>query len=139
MTMPPEYAHASADFEKFLLAALDISGLATRNQAYTMTQGVFQAFRRRLDLESAIRFANVLPPVLRAIFVADWSPKEPIRPFTDRLAMTREAQALRADHNFSPDTCIGDVAAALRQTIDEDTFNRVVSSLPPGATEFWAT
>jgi len=67
MPMPSEYAHASADFENYLVAALETSGLSTRNQVYTMTQGVFQVFRRRLDLEAAIRFANVLPPVLRAL------------------------------------------------------------------------
>ncbi len=139
MPMPSEYAHASVDFEKFLVAALDTSGLTTRNQVYTMTQGVFQAFRRRLDLESAIRFANVLPPVLRAIFVADWNTKEPIVPFSDRASMTREAQALRVDHNFSPDTCIRDVALALRRSIDVDALNQVLSSLPEGAAEFWST
>lgn len=138
MTMPSEYAHASADFDRFLVAALDTSGLSTRNQVYTMTQAVFHVFRRRLDLESAIRFANVLPPVLRAIFVADWNTRDAIVPFTERAAMTREAQALRADHNFSPDTCIQDVASALRKCIDEDALNYVLSSLPEGAAEFWS-
>ena len=33
-----------------------------------MVQGVLQAFRRRLDIKEAIGFANVLPPVLRALF-----------------------------------------------------------------------
>jgi uncharacterized protein (DUF2267 family) len=37
-----------------------------------MVQGVLQTFRRRLEISEAIRFAGVLPPVLRAIFVADW-------------------------------------------------------------------
>jgi hypothetical protein len=31
MTMPTELQHASEDFEKFLIDARDISGLATRN------------------------------------------------------------------------------------------------------------
>lgn len=139
MPMPSEYAHASADFEKYLVAAIDCSGLTTRNHVYTMTQGVFQTFRRRLDFESAIRFANVLPPVLRAIFVADWDTRQAILPFADRVAMTQEAQALRTNHNFSPDTCIWNVAKALRQTVDENALNRVLSSLPEGATEFWST
>ncbi len=139
MPMPSEYAHASADFENYLVAALETSGLSTRNQVYTMTQGVFQVFRRRLDLEAAIRFANVLPPVLRAIFVADWNPKDPVIPFSGRAAMTREVQALRQDHNFSPDTCIRDIALALRRSIDVDALNQVLSSLPEGAAEFWST
>jgi uncharacterized protein (DUF2267 family) len=138
MTMPSKYVRASMDFENFLVAALDTSGLSTRNQAYTMTQGVFQTFRRRLDLESAIRFANVLPPVLTAIFVADWDTNEPIVPFSERAAMIREAQALRGDHNFSPDTCIRDVASALRKCIDKDALNHILSSLPEGAADFWS-
>jgi uncharacterized protein (DUF2267 family) len=138
MTMPSKYIDALMDFENFLVAALDTSGLSTRNQAYTMTQGVFQTFRRRLNFESAIRFANVLPPILTAIFVADWDTNEPIVPFCERTAMTREAQALRADHNFSPDTCIRDVALALRKGIDEDALNHILSSLPEGAAEFWS-
>jgi uncharacterized protein (DUF2267 family) len=139
MPMPSEYAHASADFENYLLAALETSGLATRNQVYTMTQGVFHTFRRRLDLEAAILFANVLPAVLRAIFVADWNTREPVILFSDRTAMTREVQALRQDHNFSPDTCIRDVAAAVRRSVNEDEFNRVLRLLPNGAVEFWST
>jgi uncharacterized protein (DUF2267 family) len=44
------------------------------DRPYTMTQGVFQVFRRRLNVTEALRFADTLPPVLRAIFVADWNP-----------------------------------------------------------------
>lgn len=139
MPMPSEYAHASEDFEKFLAAVIEISGLTTRNQAYTTTEGVFRTFRRRLDVPSAIRFASVLPPVLRALFVSDWDTAEPRAAFLDRTALTREAQALRGDHNFSPDTCIRDVATALRENVDEGAFDQVLSSLPEGADEFWST
>ncbi len=137
MTLPMELQHASEDFARFLTDARDISGLATRNQAYTMVQGVLQVFRRRLSLKDAIRFANVLPPVLRAIFVADWDTDEPQLPFGDRGLMTREAQALRKDHNFSPETCVRDVAIALRRHIDETAFAQVLASLPQGASDFW--
>ena len=132
-----ELQHASEDFERFLRDARDIAGLATRNQTYTMVQSVLQVFRRRLVVADAIRFAGALPPILRAIFVADWDPGEPQRPFLDRQAMTREAQSLRRDHNFSPDSCIGDVAAALRKHVEETDFDRVVAALPQGASEFW--
>jgi uncharacterized protein (DUF2267 family) len=53
-----ELQYASRDFESFLADVKEVSGLATRNQAYTTVQGVFQVFRRRLDLKDAIRFAN---------------------------------------------------------------------------------
>lgn len=137
MTVPMELQQASKDFEKFLIDARDSSGLTTRNQTYTMVQGVLQTFRRRLDVREAILFAGVLPPVLRAIFVADWDIDEPKQPFADRAAMTREVQALRRDHNFSPDTAIRDVAGALRRNIDQAALDRILALLPNGASEFW--
>jgi uncharacterized protein (DUF2267 family) len=71
MPMPKEYQLATQEFERFLRDAIETSGLTTRNQVYTMTQAVFQTFRRRLDVREAVRFAHVLPAILRAIFVAD--------------------------------------------------------------------
>ncbi|TCL73661.1 uncharacterized protein (DUF2267 family) [Rhizobium sp. BK251] len=135
--MPMEYQLASQDFERFLADARDISMLATRNQTYTMVQGVLQVFRRRLDLRDALRFADVLPPVLRAIFVADWDPDEARLPFEDRAAMAREVQALRGNHNLSPDTAISDVAAALRKNVDVAAFEALLATLPQGARDFW--
>lgn len=137
MPMPMDVQHASEQFEKFLADARDISGLTTRNQTYTMVQGVLQVFRRRLSLSDAIRFAGVLPPILRAIFVSEWDTNEIRAPFGDRAAMAEEAQALRRNHNFSPPSCIGDVAVALRKHIDIADFERVLASLPDGAAEFW--
>jgi uncharacterized protein (DUF2267 family) len=137
MPIPMDIQHATEEFEAFLADARDRSGLTTRNQTYTMAQGVLQAFRRRLSVADAIRFAGVLPPVLRAIFVADWDPEEPQVPFDDRASMIRDVQALRRDHNFSPETCINDVAAALRARVDESAFDRVLATLPAGASEFW--
>lgn len=137
MPVPVEYKRASMTFEQFMLDARDLSGLATTHQTYTMVQGVFHAFRRRLDVREALRFANVLPPVLRALFVADWDLDEPRRPFADRATMTREVQALRPDHNFAPDSSIRDVAAALRRNIDQGELDRVLATLPPGAQDFW--
>jgi uncharacterized protein (DUF2267 family) len=137
MPIPMDVQHASEQFEKFLADARDISGLTTRNQTYTMVQGVLQVFRRRLTLSDAIRFAGVLPPVLRAIFVSDWDTNEIPANFADRSSMAQEAMALRRDHNFAPPSCIGDVAAALRKHIDAPDFERVLASLPDGAAEFW--
>ncbi|HML27854.1 MAG TPA: DUF2267 domain-containing protein, partial [Hyphomicrobium sp.] len=108
-----------------------------RNQTYTMTEGVFRVFRQRLTVKDALRFADALPPVLRAMFVFDWDTDQPQLRFEDRGAMTREAQALRKDHNFAPDSCISDVARALRKMVDEREFDRVLASLPAGAADFW--
>jgi uncharacterized protein (DUF2267 family) len=114
------------------------SMLTTTHQAYTMLQGVFQVFRRRLTVQQALDFAAVLPPVLRAIFVSDWNVEEPIRAFASREAMSREARDLRPDHNFSTESAIADVASALRRHVDAGAFERALAGLPPAARDFWA-
>lgn len=137
MTIPLELQRASEDFEAFLADARDTAGLTTRNQTYTMVVGVLHAFRRRLAIADAIRFAGILPPVLRSVFVAEWDPEEALHPFGDRAAMTREVQNLRRNHNFAPDTAISDVAAALRKHVDGPSFDALLRTLPPGAADFW--
>jgi uncharacterized protein (DUF2267 family) len=137
MPVPPEYQRATDDFYKLLMDARDSAGLMTTNQAYTMIQGVLQVFRRRLELNEAIRFLSVLPVGVRALFVADWNVNEPKRPFESRPAMTKEVQTLRPEHNFAPETAIHDVAIALRRNLDEAAFDTVLATLPQGAAQFW--
>jgi len=137
MPIPAEYQRATEHFYKFLLDVRDKSDLGSTHQAYTMVQGVLQAFRRRLDIKDAVLFAGVLPAVLRAIFVADWDIDEIRRPFEDRAVITKEVQTLRAEHNFAPDTAIRDVASILRQNVDEAAFDQVLARLPDGAVRFW--
>lgn len=74
--------------------------------------------------------------MVRAIFVADWDTDEPIRPFEAHEAMPREAQALRREHNFAPDTAIPDVAVALRAVADVEALERAIATLPPAAADF---
>ena len=135
--VPAEYQQAKIAFYDFLTDARDQALFQDTHPVYTMAQGVLQAFRRRLELKDAIRFANVLPVGLRALFVADWDPDEPRRPFEDRETMTREVQNLRPLHNYAPDDSIRIVAAALRRNVDEEAFDRVLATLPEGAVEFW--
>jgi uncharacterized protein (DUF2267 family) len=137
MTVPRAYRQASEDFLKVLVDARDIAMLQTTNQSFTMVQAVLVTFRRRLDVRQALAFADVLPPGLRALFVADWNVDEPRRPFGDRAAMTREVQMLRPDHNVSPDSSIRDVAEALRRNVDEAALDRVLAVLPDGAVAYW--
>ncbi len=137
MTIPTEYAHASIGFEKFMVDARDISGLNTTNMAYNMVVGVLYAFRRRLTVKDALRFANGLPAIIRAIFVSNWDTEQPQLEFTDRESMTKEVQSLRKEHNFSPDSAIHDIALALRRNVDQQEFDRILSFLPAGAREFW--
>lgn len=139
MPVPAEYQRATDNFYHLLEDAKEISGLTSTHMTYTMVQGVFQAFRRRLDVKDAIRFANVLPASTRALFVAEWNPDEPRRYFEDRAAILHEIKNLRVGHNFAPDTAIHDVAVALRKNVDRNAFEVVLSTLPDGATEFWRT
>jgi uncharacterized protein (DUF2267 family) len=137
MPVPAEYERASAQFYDYLVDARDTADLWSTHVSYTMTQGVFQAFRRRLSTEQAIAFANVLPICLRALFVTDWDVNEQKKPFEDSASMAQEVRMLRPDHNFSTDTAIRDVAKALRRHVDEARFDKLLSQLPEGAIEFW--
>ena len=138
MPVPAEYERASAQFYEYLVDARDTAGLWSTHVTYTMTQGVFQVFRRRLSTKDAIAFANVLPICLRALFVTDWDTDEERKPFTDRESMTAEVKLLREEHNFSTDTAIRDVARALRRHVDGEVFDALLAQLPEGAVEFWA-
>lgn len=137
MPVPAEYLHSTRVFEKFMVDARDISGLNTTNMAYNMVAGVLYTFRRRLSIRDALRFANVLPPAIRALYVADWDPNLPQQEFTDRIAMTAEVKELRAVHNWSPDTAIRDVAEALRRNVNESDFDKLLSTLPEEAQDYW--
>jgi uncharacterized protein (DUF2267 family) len=137
MPVPSEYQRATDEFCKLLMDARNSAGLTTTNQAYTMVQGVFQVFRRRLEVKEAICFMTVLPAGARALFAADWDVEEPKRPFEDRAVMTKEVQGLRSEHNFALETAIRDVAIALRGNLDEAAFDRVLAMLPHGAAQFW--
>ena len=138
MPMPLEYQRATDDFRKFLSDAQEIAFLGSPHQTYTMVQGVFQAFRKRLSIKDCVLFANALPVVLRALFIDDWDIDEPKLPFEDIETMTKDAQSLRAPHNFAPDTAIKDVARALRKNLDNTKFDEALSKLPVEAQKFWA-
>ena len=137
MPVPAEYERASAKFYEYLVDARDTADLWSTHVTYTMTQGVFQVFRRRLSTRDAILFANVLPICLRALFVTDWDTEEEKKPFESIEEMTREAQSLREQHNFSSETAIQDVAKALRRHVDEEAFDTLLARLPEGAIAFW--
>lgn len=137
MTVPLEYEKASAEFCAFLVDARDTAGLWSTHVTYTMTQGVFQVFRRRITNQQAIAFANILPVCLRALFVTDWDLDEEKKRFEDRKNMIREVKQLRAAHNFSTDNAIRDVAQVLRRHVDEASLDELLSQMPEGAIDFW--
>lgn len=137
MPMPLEYRQASADFDAFMKDLVATSMIQTSHQAYTMLQAVLHVFRRRLTVDQAIAFANVLPPVLRAIFVSDWDTEAPVKPFVDRDALMKEVRAFRHDHNLSTDTALEDVTVVIRRHVDQAAFERILNTLPPDARRFW--
>jgi len=137
MTIPSEYQRATVEFERFMIDARDEAGLATTNMAWNMVVGVFRAFRRRLSVQEAMRFANVLPAVLRAIFVADWDFHDPQTPFEQRESLVDEVRSVRREHNFSPDSAVQAVAYALLRNVDTQALIKVLHDLPAGAVEFW--
>lgn len=140
MPMPWTYRHADREFKSFLADAKDRMGhtMASDNMTYTAVDGVLQTFRRRLTPAQAIAFADVLPSVVRAIFVFGWDISAPPLPFTDRAEMAREAQALRPNHNLTPVNAIEATAFALWRHVDHRDMSRVLANIGPEAQAFWA-
>ncbi len=87
MPYPQEYQIATIQFNDFLSDVKRNASLATSHMVYTMTQSVLQVFRRRLTVSDAIRFSNILPAAIRALFVADWDPDEGVVAFMERSAI----------------------------------------------------
>ncbi len=138
MTVPNEYRQVSVDFQDFLAEVAVEADLTTSHQAYTTLQGVLLAFRKRLTLEEAIQFVQVLPPLLRALFVVKWEPSAPKQEVVDRSVWSRDVQELRLNHNISPSSAIFNVATVLRRHVDANDFEACLTRLPSFAREFWS-
>lgn len=139
MPMPWTYRQATREWQAFLADARAEMRLESDNATYTAVQGVLQAFRRRLTPQQAIDFAQVLPSVLRALFVADWVLDDDLTPPGTRDAWTAEAMALRPHHNLTPPNCVAATALALRKAVLREDLDCVLATLPPFAAEFWST
>ena len=136
MPMPYSYRHATAEFQAFLTVARDEMALDSDNTTYTAVQSVFLCFRRRLTVDQALAFADLLPAVLRAIFVADWRPCAPVL-WKDRAELTAECKSLRPHHNLTPDNCITATAIALRSRIPATDLDPLLLKIGPEALAFW--
>jgi uncharacterized protein (DUF2267 family) len=137
MPLPFEYQNASRQFDQFMIDCRDNAGLATTNMTWNMVVGVLHAFRRRLPPQDALRFADVLPPVVRSVFVEHWDLAQPLAEFGSAEAMLQDVRAVRSAHNFASDNAIAAVAAALLKIVDLPAFVRVLQQLPPGAQAYW--
>lgn len=138
MPMPWTYRHASKDWQAFLADAKERLGLESDNMAYTAVQGVLITFRRRLNPAGVAAFAQVLPAVLRALFIAGWDPDTPPVPFVPRAELEAEVRAFRPDHNLTPEAPIEAVARALRRAVNQRALDRVLAGFPQPARDFWA-
>lgn len=137
MPMPWTYRHASKEWQAFLDDVKQRMSLESDNMAYTAVDAVLQVFRRRLTAEQGVAFADVLPTVLRAIFVKGWDVSEPPVPFAARQILTDEAKQVRVNHNLTPGNAIEATAWAIRRCTDNRDFERVLRQLPDGAASFW--
>ncbi len=137
MPMPWTYRQATREWQAFLSDAKEAMDLTSDNATFTAVEGVLRAFRARLTVQEALDFAQVLPSVLRALFVADWKIAPPLVP-GGRADWTRAAQALRPHHNQTPETCVAATALALRKSVLREDLDRVLAQLPPFAAEFWS-
>jgi uncharacterized protein (DUF2267 family) len=135
---PWTYRHASQEYRAFLDDVKERMDLVSDNMAYTAVDGVFQTFRRRLTAAEGLAFASVLPSVPRAIFVAGWQPEEPPAPWVDRASLVSEAQAVRVNHNLTPDTCIEATSWALQRAIRAPDWAQAMARLPEEAQAYWA-
>lgn len=137
MPVPAEYYRASQQFEAFMLDARDAADLNTTHMAWNMVVGVLQAFRRRLPIRDALKFANLLPPGIRALFVADWDADEPVCEFGDAASLLAEIRSVRPAHNFSPDNAREAVVVALRRNVDNEALDRCLKGISEEAYAFW--
>jgi uncharacterized protein (DUF2267 family) len=137
MPYPYEYAIATQTWLQVLDAVRDETDLSTRNQAFTVMEGVLRTFRRRLEVQDSLRFADELPVAVRALYVHDWDVSLPRLPFRAPLELGEEVRSLRPHHNFAGATSVPDVARALRRFVHRPRFDAVLTTLPPGAVLFW--
>jgi len=137
MPYPHEYTVATDRFADFLGDVKEEADFGSRHMAYTMVQGVFQVFRRRIDFKSAIRFANVLPVGMRALFIDEWDTEEERLQFTNLETMNEEVKKLRPDHNFATQSAIQQVAVAVKKYVDLEEFRNVLSEISEEALAFW--
>lgn len=137
MPIPAEYQRIRDQLYDFLLDARDFAELGSTHQSYTMSQGVFQVFRRRVSIEEAILFSNALRAGIRSLFVADWDVNETQKYFSDTEAMTQEVRTLRENHNFATENAIQAVAHALWKNSEPEKLEKALAQLSKEANDFW--
>ena len=139
MTVPQEYMLAQKRFDALLVELMDKLDLTTRHQVYAVIFGCLRVFRSRLDADQTLVFAGVLPAIVSAMFVADWTPGEEKKPFADPAVYDQEVREVRGDHNLAQPGALRVVAAAIRSRCDGAgaAFDSALGQLPRQAAAFW--
>ncbi|MBY4894933.1 DUF2267 domain-containing protein [Rhodobacteraceae bacterium N5(2021)] len=136
MPMPWTFRHPQREWTAFLDDVADVLGSPSANVAYTATEGVFRAFRRRLTVDQAVAFAQCLPSVPRALFVQDWQLEDPV-PWAEAATYIAEAKSLRQTHNFASDQVIEAVSFALHRAVGPEYLHKRLQDIGPEAVAFW--
>ena len=137
MPFPIEYAKASAEFYSFMDDIKQQADFHSFHVTYTMVQGVFQVFRRRVSVKEALKFADCLPVGLRALFVKDWDVDEPIKAFTSLREMNDEVKELRSQHNFARDDAIQIVVKVLPKHVEKIHYDKMMAQMSEEIKGFW--
>lgn len=138
MPFPFGYNVATQVFVDVLRAVREETGLATQYQSFTVLEGVLRTFRRRVPVQDSLRFADLLPVPVRALYVHDWDVGPPPVPFGAPATWADEVRALRPRHNSAPDSAVPDVARAMRRFVVAADLDRLLATLPEGAVTFWS-
>ena len=136
MPMPHEITQASRQFMELLGALKERALLQTHNQCYAMLRAVLHEFRCYMTVDQAIDFAGALPPVTRAIFVADWVPADAPPPPSPKEFADAVVKRL-APHHISPDSIVGDVFAVLAPRMAAAKAAGALDPLPNGLKQLW--
>ncbi len=102
-----------------------------------MLRAVLHEFRGYMTVTQAIAFAGGLPPVTRAIFVADWRPDEAPPPPPERQDFAAAVVKRLAPHHVPPDSIVSDVFAVLASRADPAKTAVAVEALPAGLQRLW--
>ena len=137
MTIPPEITQASTQFMELLGALKERASLQTHTQCYAILRAVLHEFRGYMTTAQAIAFAGGLPPVVRAIFVADWRPDEAPPPPLAPREFTAAVVKRLSPHHVPPDSIVSDVFALLASRADPARTAVAVDNLPAGLQRLW--
>jgi len=137
MPKPNSFQRPGQKFTAFLSDSQEALDLPTSNAAYTTVEAVFTVFRRRLTLKQAVSFAQVLPPVLSALFLKTQDVDAEPLSFAAEDDLERDVRQFRRNHNFSPENSIPTVSAVLWRHADARDLSRVLDTFPKDAKNYW--